>query len=242
MSGIVSLVLTALATYSTFFAGDKGIGRARIYLWIAAALCYLYANYAAWHKSQIQNGLLKQQLEDNRPKFHLELGIAFWDYDQAEELTVFLLMGQILNLGAPSVALTWRASYSIGPSVEEMTSYYLLKPYIWASGPQKLTITNADLLNVKTHETQIPKGGRAGGRLIFTLPGDRRAQLASANFRVEVTVYDYLGQPSMSSYTPHTLPIKGGIFHLPTEKVEVLPTPSSQKAAAMLPPSETDKS
>lgn len=241
MSGIVSLCLTALATYSTFLAGDKGIGRARIYLWVAAALCFLYANYAAWHQQHLRNLALEKQLLDSRPKFQLEIGYSLWDYDQVEGITVFFVMAQLLNFGAPSVALMWSAKYSIGASVEDMTSYYLLSPYTLMDGPQKLTITNGDLLNVKTHETQVPKGGRVGGRLLFTLPGDRRVQLASANFRIDVTCYDYLETPASAAYSPHTRPIKGGILHLPTENVELLPAPASQKGAAALPPLKEDK-
>ena len=44
MSGIASLLLTLIATYSTFFTGEAGLARAKIYLWFTAGCMFGFAN------------------------------------------------------------------------------------------------------------------------------------------------------------------------------------------------------
>ena len=227
MSGIVSLALTGIATYSTFFAGEKGLGRARVYLWIAAGLAFAYANYKAWIVQHKKNLELQTSLDDRRAGFVLGIGNAIWVYDSAQNLTIFFMSATILNQGTPSIVLGWEAKYSVGSASEDMVSFYLLNPYFVMVGKDRLTVSNDDLLNVKTSETQIPRGGSVSGRLLLTLQGDRSVQLTSANYEIHLTCRDYLFTPFSEKYAPASKPNEQLMFHSKekVERIQLSPMP-----------------
>jgi hypothetical protein len=129
MSGIASLALTAVATWSTFFAGSTGISRLKVYLWIAASLCFLFANYKAWERKAKLARELESRLSDRRPKFIFSIGGVLWTYNQQYDLTVFFLSAEIINQGEPSIASRWSATYSINTVSETMTPFYLTDAY-----------------------------------------------------------------------------------------------------------------
>jgi len=224
MSGIASLFLTLVATYSTFFAGQEGISRVKVYLWVAAALCFVFANYKAWEKKAKKVQELTLLIEDRRPKLILAIGGSVWTYDSATNKTVFFLSAELLNQGEPTVAIGWSAKYVMGTFSEPMTSFYIHGFYTVTVGVQKLTVTTQDLLNVKTQSTQIERGGHRGGRLLFTLDGDRRRQIETLQFNIEVSCKDYLFTVYTAKYSP-TPQAPGGLHYLPTERVEPINAP-----------------
>jgi hypothetical protein len=238
MSGIASLILTAAATWSTFFAGSTGISRVRVYLWVAAGLCFLFANYKAWEKKAKLAGELESRLSDRRPKFIFSIGTTLWTYDQQRDLTAFFLSAEIINQGEPSIVSRWSATYSINTVSENMTPFYITEAYSLTVGKEVIRLTTADLLSAKTLSEQVPRGGHRSGRLLFTVPGNRTAQVESLQYRIDVTCHDYLSTPYTASYIPSPKPIVGGILHLPTEDVKPLQPLPSAAAASLQPPTK----
>ena len=236
MSGVASLVLTAVATWSTIFAGSSGISRLRVYLWIAAGLCFLFANYKAWERKAKLARELESRLSDRRPKFIFSIGTTLWSYNQQRDLTAFFLSAEIINQGEPSIVSRWSATYGINTVSEAMTPFYITDAYSLTIGNEVIRLTTADLLTAKTLSEQVPRGGHRGGRLLFTVPGNRTAQIESLQYRIDVTCYDYLSTPYTATYIPNPKPIVGGILHLPTEDVKPLqPLPSAAAASLQLP-------
>jgi hypothetical protein len=228
MSGIASLVLTAVATWSTFFAGSTGISRVRVYLWIAAGLCFLFANYMAWEKKAKLAGELETRLSDRRPRFIFSIGTTLWTYSEQKDLTVFFLAAEIINQGEPSIVSLWSATYSLNTVSETMTPFYITEAYSLTVGNEVIRLTTADLLPAKTLSEQVPRGGHRGGRLLFTVPGNRTAQIESLQYRIDVTCHDYLSTPYTATYIPSPKPVVGGILRLPTEDVKPMqPLPSA---------------
>jgi len=223
MSGIVSLSLTVAATYSTFFAGQQGITHVKVYLWAAAAVLFVFANYQAYAQKARRVVELERLIAERRPKLILGIGATVYRYEPRFDKTMFFLSAELLNQGEPTVTLAWQAQYTMVAHHEAMQSYYLEDPYTVTVGNTSLTVENNDLLNVKTQSEQIEKGGHRGGRLLFTLPGDRTSQIKTCQYRIDVICHDYLFTPSSAGYSPSPVPL-GGLQYLPTEKVKLVST------------------
>jgi hypothetical protein len=88
-------------------------------------------------------------------------------------------------------------------------------------GGEILTIENGDLLAAKTAENSIPRGGIASGRLLFTLPGDRSAEIKSLQHTIHFSCEDYLGNTYKASYKPSSEPVTI-LLTLPHEKAEFM--------------------
>ncbi len=104
--------------------------------------------------------------------------------------------------------------------------FHLRDSYSVTIKNEKLTFTNADLLNLKTIENPVAKGQFVGGRLLLTVPGDRTAQINSLQHVINVECEDYLGRISTGGYIPDSKPLTSlVIYH--TEKVELAMQPES---------------
>ncbi|HTV05307.1 MAG TPA: hypothetical protein VME86_08055 [Acidobacteriaceae bacterium] len=228
MSGIGSLIFTVWAAFSSYFQGSAGTSRLRVYLWIAAALAFLFANWRAWITQYKRCLELETELNDRRAKFILLPTINLWKFDSRIDKTVFFFLCKIVNQGHPSVVLGYTATYRIGGHVEQMKSYHLTQPYEIEVGTDRLVIENKDLLTNKTMEEQIQRGSSVFGRLLFTLEGDRTAQIQAANFAVKFEYLDYLGTKFTADYVPDPEPIAQLIFH-GKEKVLQVKQPSPEQ-------------
>jgi hypothetical protein len=149
------------------------------------------------------------------------LDSIIWKYDDAKDRTIFFLGARILSVGAPSITQKWTANYNIGSTVEAMTPFYIVGSYILTLGEEEITFENGDLLNVKTAETAVEKGRAVYGRLLFTVPGNRDAQIKALQHRIEVTFQDYLSNTYSASYVPSPTPLVYLTRH-PYEKTRFL--------------------
>jgi hypothetical protein len=161
--------------------------------------------------------LLLARRDLDRPNFVFYLGDLIWKFDGEKDRTVFFLGARILNMGGSSITQLWTATYSVGGSSETMKSFYLVGPYVLVIGEEQITFENEDLLNVKTAETVVEKGRAVHGRLLFTVPGNRRDQVNALQHRIEVHFQDYLSNSYSASYTPSSAPLPSLTRH-PFEK------------------------
>jgi hypothetical protein len=55
-------------------------------------------------------------------------------------------------------------------------------------------------LSAKTCERRVPRGGARVGRLFFKLPGNVTEQIQPGQFRIEVSLEDYLGNKTSAVF------------------------------------------
>lgn len=237
MSGVVCLVLTIASIYSTFFAGEKGIAHAKIYLWVASAVTFVIANYRAWLTQKKATDSLSMLLNDRRPKLELSAEFVLWIYDRDQNITVFALSATVLNAGEPSVARGYQATYTVGQSVEEMVGFYLRGEYPMTIGNETIVLTNAHLLQSMTLTNRIERGDAKSGRLIFVVPGDRAPQILSSQYKITLRCYDYQGTASYFEFIPTSKPVSG-IKLLPHEQTTIRPVQLKPNEAIGLLPDE----
>ncbi len=230
VSGIASLIFTLAGTFSSVFTGMKGIHAAKTFFWIAAAVCFFVANFRLWADERAQRKKLEAELSGRCPKLILGLSYTIWIYDELVDKTLFFIAANIVNQGEPSVAISWGAEYKIGDSVEPMETFHLNDSgYVVVLGNERLTIRNNDLLNIRTLETPIPRGGHVLGRVFFTIPGNRTEQVKSLQYKIHVHCMDCFGATSETVYTPDPKP-SGKLFYHPYEKVEILTSHKSDSS------------
>jgi hypothetical protein len=193
---------------------------------VAALILFLIAAFLSWNEEHRLRVIAEAQLADRRPRFLLNLGAMVWQYNQQRDMTVFFIVGGIINQGEPSVATHWSATYNIGASSEPMTGHYLYGAYVLTVRNEVITFTNNDLLTARTLSQRVERGEHRGGRLLFTVPGNRTVQVESLQFRIDITCQDYLQTPYTASYAPSPAPLDS-IQHLPSENVQQVPVKAS---------------
>jgi hypothetical protein len=220
MSGLASLVFTILGLWSSWFSGQDGMQRAKSYFWGAAVLSFAFANYQAWRSQKELSQTLQANLNDRSAKLQLNLETIIWVHDATLDLTVIVLSAYLLNAGEPSVAIGWGAKYFLGNSTEgeQMTGFYIHGSYSIIVGKEVLKLTNADLLQTSTMTNRLVRGDAKAGRLLFSLPGNRAAQLATLNYHIDVECRDFEGKSVKATFAPTSQPVVG-IRHFPTEQV-----------------------
>lgn len=171
----------------------------------------------------------------DRPTFVFNLDNIIWKYDEAKDRTIFFLGARVLSVGAPSITQNWTASYIIGSTVEVMKPFYIVGSYVLILGEEEITFENEDLLNVKTAETAVEKGRAVYGRLLFTIPGNRDAQVKALQHRIEVSFQDYLLNTYSASYVPSPTPLPFLTRH-PYEKTRFLEKKDPNPLAPALDP------
>jgi len=174
-------------------------------------------------------------ISEDHPDFDFQVSSIIWLYNAGKDYTVFYVGARIMNKGAPSITQDWSANYIVGTTSEPMKPYYLVGPTVLTLGEEQLTIENNDLLSVKTSEKAIERGGAVHGRLVFTVPGNRDAQIKSLQHRIEVCVHDFLSNPYTSVYIPSAVPASNLIRH-PHENARFIK--SSEVPSIALSPSE----
>ncbi len=80
MSGTISLAFSVVATYSTFFIGDTGLHRSRVYLWIGGALSFIYANYKIWAVERSKRTLAEDALASRRSNLSMYIEAIYYNY------------------------------------------------------------------------------------------------------------------------------------------------------------------
>lgn len=179
---------------------------------VATGVCsFAYGLYQAWAKERDAKEVALSQIES--PEFDFQLGPTIVKFHEESNQTLFFLIGRILNKGHKSITMGWSAVYRIGQSSEDLMSFYIRTPFSLLIDGEELLVTNSDLLNVKTSENPIDRGCVANGRLLFALAGDRRRQLESLQYSIEVSCHDYRSRLYKALYTPDPKPLVGLVTH-----------------------------
>lgn len=164
----------------------------------------------------------------NVPNFDLILGDTYSNYQAQDDKTRFFIIATLLNRGTPFVALGWTAKYILSTGVEEqMEPYWIVGTHVLRIGNDEVHLTTGDLLIAKTRELPIVTGGLCDGRLLFTLSGDRMAQVKASNYKIEVSCHDIEGREYKSTYVPAAEKLEE-LRYIHTEKIKRLyPSPET---------------
>lgn len=167
-----------------------------------------------------------QKLSDlTKPQFVVSLPDIAYKYSSLREATVVLLGVEIVNKGADSAAMYWRASYQMPGLSREIEIVRLpdRPPFFSIELPEQQThmiFQGSNAINVQT--APIPRGGVRVGRLPLNIKGDRVEEMKTRRPQIEITVQDYTG-------TPYSARLTTGGFRPPNVRVfpgeEVIPRP-----------------
>ena len=138
---------------------------------------------------------------DLTPDFRLSIeNLVFVHDGPSTDETIFVFSALLVNRGAPSVALNWDATLTVGDSAVRLTRSCLLGPWTMLREGQELTIQPGADLSAKTCERRVLRGGARVGRLFFKLPGNVTEQIQPGQFRIEVSLEDYLGNKTSAVF------------------------------------------
>ncbi len=195
---------------------------------ILAVIFFLVAAFGAWLEEHSKLVSVERKLSELSPQFDFIVGTMLWKYDEITDRTLFFPLARILNRGHSSITTNWSAIYNISGSAEEMKALWLRGEYKIQIGNEELTLENGDLLSAKTAEKSIECGGVAGGRLLFTLPGNRTQQIQSLQYTMEFTCEDYQGSKYTAIYKPSPEPVPG-LLTFPHERAVIKVQKTSQE-------------
>jgi hypothetical protein len=231
-----ALMSCAAFTILTLYAALENKGNAWVVSGVAAlaAFFFLIAAFGAWLDEHRKVSSAEKELSDFEPHFIFNIGTMLWVYDDLEKRTLFFPMARILNRGHSSVTANWNAFYRISGSSETMIPLWLRGPYKISLGEEELVLENSELLNAKTTEKSIERGGVANGRLLFTLAGDRSSQIKSLQYTIEFTCEDYQGTTYAATYTPSPEPLTA-LLTLPHERASRRQIETVSPNASLLP-------
>ena len=202
MSGLASLVFTGLGVYSPWFSGQQGTLFARKFCWIAAILCFLYANFRLWADEHTK-------VISQKPKLEMVVEEIHYEYQPTRSQTALIFAVSLTNSGAPSIAKNWRGLFSINGVKEPLHLFHLTDRWTIARDQQKLTILPKDQIILKTLESKLDTGDCRIGRLFFDLPGNRVDQLRALNYEVAISCSDFQGKAVVGTFRPSPTPITG---------------------------------
>ena len=172
-----------------------------------AGIFFLVAAFGAWLEEHSKLVAAERKFSELTPQFDFLVGTMLWKYDENKDKSCFFPLARILNRGHASITTNWGATYNISGTSETMTPLWLRGEYKIQIGNEELTLENGDLLNAKTAEKSIERGGVASGRLLFTLPGNRAQQIQSLQYTMEFACEDYQGNRYTAVYRPSPEPV-----------------------------------
>jgi hypothetical protein len=215
MSGIASLVFTALGTFSPLFSGVKGLEYSKEFCWAAAAICFALANFMVWRREH-------QKVLGESPAISMRVEQVRWELG-TNNTTVLVFAVHLLNSGAPSVTHGWNGSIKFGQGGDEaLQTFRPVFPWIIRQDGQTVTLRAEDEIIFKTLERRLETGEARVGRAFYILRGDRIDQLRAANFTATLTCLDFKGKVVQGKFVPHGA-LLTGVQLYPGEQGAILP-------------------
>ena len=186
--------------------------------WVVGVAGLAFSFYRAWLEQHTEVERLRNENDDRKPRLRLKLESTLYVYDKEKDLTVFVLSAFILNAGAPTVVTGWHGKYIVGSSEEDMKGFYFIDAYDITIGNETITLTNENLIKAQVLTKQLLRGDAKVGRLILTVPGDRRDEVKACKYKIRVECFDFEGTPTLAEFSPDAAPIQG-IQMYPGERV-----------------------
>jgi len=217
MSGIASLVFTALGTFSPLFSGASGLEYSKQFCWVAAAICFVIANFMVWRREH-------QEVISQSPAIKMTVEQVRWELGSNNN-TVLIFAVHLVNSGAPSVTHGWHGSIKFGQGGEEtLQPFRPVFPWTIQQDAQSVTLRAEDLIVFKTLERRLETGEAKVGRVFYVVSGDRIDQLRAANFTATLGCLDFRGKLVQGRFIPHGA-LLTGVQIYPSEQGTILPTP-----------------
>jgi hypothetical protein len=113
--------------------------------------------------------------------------------------TVVLLIMRIVNKGAPSSIIGWKANYKAIDHEGVASQVFFNNDLHFNQGETTFVFKPSDGINFRTNEP-IETGGFVAGRLLVLIPGNRQKDLPTGDCEISVTIFDYLDKPYTATY------------------------------------------
>lgn len=165
-----------------------GLGLAVVFLFMAF--------FKAWRDQYRSRIMADHKLRIAEPDFVLSFGQIVVKHDSTRDITALLIQSHLLNRGADSVALGWRAHYKSKSYDDEATVNVFAEDAIslpFGSNEYKYVIGRDDLMPIKTIRS-ITRGNITMGALFIVVPGNRFDEVLAGAATITVSVNDYLGK------------------------------------------------
>jgi hypothetical protein len=203
MGGIASVILSFVGAFYSW-QGKSTPARS---LWIAALICFFIAAVRIW---TVEHRKYLEECAKNDTVFTLSIiPGSYWVYDVDHDQTHIFAMLRIINKGASSPAIYWRAHYK-SSTLDQQAKLY--EPQygqmdMHQENGQTLRITSDDLISNRSI-TPIERRGMLNGRLWINVPGNKTAEMAEGNATITIMCCDYADRPYECKFTP----LGGGTF------------------------------
>jgi hypothetical protein len=197
MSGLVGLAMTIYGLWKRReLSGGVFLAFGTISLVVALAMTWT-AEHQTAEETKHKLAQANQKLADlTKPQFVLVLPDIAYRYSELRLATIVLLGVEIINKGADSAVLFWRASYQMPTLSREVEIVRLpdRPPFFSILLPDQrahMIFQGSAAINLQT--APIPRGGVRTGRLPLRIPGNQVEEIRIHRPRIAIAVQDYTG-------------------------------------------------
>lgn len=195
MTGIASLVLAVLG-FTTFYEKTTPAW----VFWTTAALCVPLALIRAWWVQYKSRNTLQERLDAAqsnydamfRPRFVFDVGQVFTGHRPDLNYFFVAVPIMIINQGADSAALMWRATYSSGNHTSNARVIKLHGEVVLSGSGGPVAFHEAD--NIAEKLAPIPRGGTVSGQLYLEIEGQGATDFGEGPSFLTILVKDYSGK------------------------------------------------
>jgi hypothetical protein len=161
-------------------------------LWTAAVVCIVFASFRVW---SAEHEKYLAEVERNKPQFILSFGQLFSREGPKSDVTWMMIQTTLLNRGAESVAIGWKAHYKSLTEEKDLEVTVFpeeIKYFNIPDSDMMLVLKKSDLIIVKTH-TAIKRGQIVSGLLLIDIPRNMFQEVSKGTAKVIISTEDYLG-------------------------------------------------
>jgi hypothetical protein len=197
-SVIFAVLLFAIGTWEHY----KQRNVPASWLVVVGLFFFTYGCYLAWSKEHDKATELSARLVDETPQLRLGILEGLNVYDASRDIHVFVLSVVLGNAGAPTSVLSWRGSYEIGNSREEMIGFNIIDSYTIRLAENTKAFYQRELIQTIIAGHRIERKASITGRILLTVPGNRRTQVDSCSYQIKLTAFDFDGNEVSCVFSP----------------------------------------
>lgn len=172
--------------------------------WLAgtALLFFCYGCYLAWQRENERAVAASARLAKETPQLCLAITSALNVYDAEVDLHVFVLSILLGNAGAPTSVIQWKAVYEIGSSKEVMTGFNIRDTYTVRLPKDTKVFYQREMIQSIIAGHTVERKAYIPGRILLTVPGNRRSQIDTCSYRIKLSAIDFDGNEISAVFSP----------------------------------------
>lgn len=153
-------------------------------------------SYLRWKDADALAKSMTETDSKSRPNFAISVEGAISFYDQLQDSTFWLPLVTLVNGGAPSSVVLWKAHYKSPTMEKELVIGRLMNESLQFKlrNGAHVEIQAKDLITQR--EAPVAQGELVQGRLLAKIPGRRGDEVSDGSAFISVTAIDYRGGSS----------------------------------------------